>query len=90
MVPTKDSVSIRNDLSMTILVEKLIGEIKRLRSQDTKLNLKLDEEIQLIFFSEFFGGNVDLREDINSQLKSYKETAHSKLFSFGKSWSTDH
>lgn len=25
LVPTKDSVSIRNDLSMTILVEKLIG-----------------------------------------------------------------
>lgn len=54
------------------------------------MQLQLDEEIQLIFFSELFGGNVDLREEISSQLKSYRETAFSKLYAIGKSWSTDH
>lgn len=37
-----------------------------------------------------FGGKADLREEISAQLKSYRETAYTKLFSFGKSWSTDH
>lgn len=62
LVPTRDSVSIRNDLSMTILVEKLIGELKRIKSQNSNVQLNLDEDIQLIFFTELFGGNVDMRE----------------------------
>lgn len=44
----------------------------------------------MIFFTELFGGNVDVREEIGSQLKSYQETAYNKLYSLGKSWSTDH
>lgn len=62
LVPTRDSVSIKSDLSMTILVEKLITELKRIKSENKNINLNLDEEIQLIFFTELFGGNVDLRE----------------------------
>jgi hypothetical protein len=62
LVPTRDSISIRNDLSLTILVEKLISEIKRIKSQNSSLALNLDEDIQLIFFSELFGGKTELRE----------------------------
>ncbi len=47
---------------MTILVEKLIGELKRIKSQNSNVQLNLDEDIQLIFFTELFGGNVDMRE----------------------------
>ncbi len=90
LVPTRDSASIKSDLSMTILVEKLINELRRIKSENKNVDLKLDEEIQLIFFTELFGGNVDLREEISSQLKSYRETAYTKLYSLGKSWSTDH
>ncbi len=91
LVPTRDSVSIKSDLSMTILVEKLIGEIKRIKTQNTNIELNLDEEIQLIFFTELFnGGNLNLREEITTSLTSYRETAYSKLYSLGKSWSTDH
>jgi hypothetical protein len=32
LVPTRDSLSIKSDLSMTILVEKLIGELKRIKT----------------------------------------------------------
>jgi hypothetical protein len=45
--------------------------------------------VQLIFFSEAFGkGKVT--EDLNAQLRSYKESQYSKLFSLGKTWTTDH
>lgn len=47
---------------MTILVEKLISELKRIKSQNSNVQLNLDEDIQLIFFTELFGGNVDMRE----------------------------
>lgn len=43
LVPTRDSLSIRNDLSMTLLVEKLISELKRIKSQNSSLDLQLDE-----------------------------------------------
>lgn len=43
LVPTRDSVSIRNDLSLTLLVEKLITELKRIQSENKGINFKLDE-----------------------------------------------
>jgi hypothetical protein len=43
LVPTRDSVSIKSDLSMTILVEKLITELKRIKSQNNNIQLNLDE-----------------------------------------------
>lgn len=89
LVPTRDSVSIRNELSLSVLVEKLIAEIRRIKSANSGIQLNLDEDIQLIFFSEVFG-NGKLNEEITGQLKSYKESEYTKLFSFGKSWSTDH
>lgn len=89
LVPTKDSISIRNELSYGLLVEKLIGAIKKIKRNNQNVNLELDEDLQLIFFSELFGG-AQLTEDLNSQLRSYKESSYNKLFSLGKQWSTDH
>jgi hypothetical protein len=43
LVPTRDSVSIKSDLSLTILVEKLITELKRIQTENKGVNLKLDE-----------------------------------------------
>ena len=43
LVPTRDSVSIRNDLSLTLLVEKLITELKRIQTENKGINFKLDE-----------------------------------------------
>lgn len=51
LVPTRDSYSIRNDLSLSLLVEKLIAEIKRIKAANQSITLNLDEDIQLIFFS---------------------------------------
>ena len=43
------------------------------------MKLNLDEDLQLIFFSEAFGG-AKVGEDLNAQLRSYKETQYNKLF----------
>jgi len=51
--------------------------------------LGLDEDLQLIFFSEAFGGSK-LGGDLTASLRSYKESQYNKLFSFGKTWTNDH
>jgi hypothetical protein len=88
-VPTKDSVSIRNELALSVLVEKLIGEIRGIKQSNPNLKLNLDEDLQLIFFSEAFN-NGALSADLNAQLRSYKESQYNKLFSLGKTWTGDH
>jgi len=89
LVPTKDSASVRNELALSLLVEKLIGEIRTIKASNPALKLSLDEDLQLIFFSEAFG-NGKLNENLNSQLRSYKESQYNQLFSLGKAWTNDH
>lgn len=89
LVPTKDSTSIRSEIALSLLVEKLIGEIRTIRESNPNLKLNLDEDLQLIFFSEAFGGSK-LNENLTAQLRSYKESQYNKLFSLGKTWSNDH
>ena len=64
----------RNELSLSLLVEKLIAEIKRLKRDNSNLRLNLDDDVLLIFFSEFVdgAGSVKLGEDLTKQLMSYK------------------
>ena len=91
LVPTKDSVSIRNELSLSLLVEKLVGELKRLKRDNSSLRFGLDEDVQLIFFSEFLDGKSSgLGEDLNKQLTSYRESVYNNLLKHGKTWGTDH
>lgn len=91
LVPTKDSISVRNELSLSLLVEKLITEIKRLKNDNPSLRLGLDQDVLLIFFSELVeGGSVRLGEDLSKQLVSYKESMYNKLLKYGKTWNTDH
>lgn len=89
LVPTKDQASIRNELALSVLVEKLITEIRNIKTNNPSVKLGLDEDLQLIFFSEAFGG-AKLNADLKSQLTSYKESQYNKLFSLGKTWTNDH
>jgi hypothetical protein len=50
-IPTQDEDSLKMELSLSLLTEKLIAELKRLK-QKTGVNLELDEDIKLIFFTE--------------------------------------
>jgi hypothetical protein len=51
LVPTKDSVSVRNELALSVLVEKLFGEIRNIKTANPAIKLGLEEDVQLIFFS---------------------------------------
>jgi hypothetical protein len=39
---------------MSILVEKLILELKRLRTENPSLKLSLDDDVLLVFFTELY------------------------------------
>jgi hypothetical protein len=90
LVPTKDSESLRSELALSLLVEKLILEIKRIKKENNNVNLRLDEEVGLIFFTELYDKQaVAVGADFTSSLKQYTAAAISKLGSSGN-WTNDH
>jgi hypothetical protein len=83
--------NIRNELAMSLLVEKLILEIKRIKKENPNIRLSLDDEIALIFFTELFDKtNVRLSGDFQSNLKKYVDEAIVKFTRNGGQWTTDH
>jgi hypothetical protein len=83
--------NIRNELAMSLLVEKLILEIKRIKKENPNVRLSLDDEIGLIFFTEVFDKqNVNLSGDFQSNLKKYTEEAIRRFTKNGGKWTTDH
>ena len=87
LVPTKDSAFIRGELALSLLVEKLVVELKRVKKDNPSVRLNLDEDIQLIFLSEF-GSNV--QGDLANSLKTYTDSALKKFSSIGGNWGRDH
>jgi hypothetical protein len=47
----RDDRSLKMELSLSLLVEKLIGELKRIK-KEKNVTLDLDEDVRLIFFSD--------------------------------------
>lgn len=89
LVPTRDEGAVREETALAVLVEKLIGEIRSIKKNNPSVKLNLDEDLQLIFFSEAFNGGK-LNEDITSQLRSFREGQYSKWQALGGKWSNDH
>ena len=56
LIPTKDENSVKNEVALALLVEKLIGELRNIKKSNPNLKFNLDEDLQLIFFSDTFGG----------------------------------
>lgn len=50
-VPTQDEKSIRMELSLSLLVEKLITELKRIKTENPNVNLQLEDDVRFIFFT---------------------------------------
>lgn len=91
LVPVKDSASWRSELALSLLVEKLILEIKRIKKSNPNVQLNLDEDVSLIFFAELFdkqniGGNAEFTKN----LKDYTQSALAKFSSLGGNWTNDH
>ena len=78
LVPTKDQESLREELALAVLVEKLIGEIRTIKTSNPSLKLSLDADLQLLFFSEAFVSHGKVSEDLNKQLNEYLATYRSK------------
>jgi len=52
-----------------MLVEKLILELKKIKKANPSLNLDLEDDIKLIFFSELDSYPKGVNDDFNRRLK---------------------
>lgn len=91
VVPTRDSESMKNHLAHTLLIEKLILELKRVKKENSNVKLQLDNDINLFFFTELYdqpgfnaGGNFQ------DGLNNYTREAIAKLNALGGNWTSDH
>lgn len=91
LVPTKDSEVIKNELAMSILIEKLVLEIKNIKTANPSVQLNLDDDVLLIFFTELYGQQtMKISATFTENLKEYTQTAISKFTQMGGNWTNDH
>lgn len=90
LVPTKDSEIIRNELALSVLIEKLILEIKRIKKENSSLKLNLDDDVLLVFFTELYDQQFKSQASFSQSLKEYTQTAVSKFTQMGGNWTYDH
>ena len=86
-LPTQDEKSVRMELTLSLLVEKLIMELKRVKDK-SGVNLELDEDIKLIFFGEL-RNQSQMEGGFANQIKSYSAQIMRQFESLGN-WSMDH
>ena len=88
-LPTQDERSIKMELTLSLLVEKLIIELKRIRKENPNMSLQLEDDVNLIFFNELETNSNLVSADFNLKLKSFSDSIYRKFQSMG-SWSMDH
>ena len=85
----KDDRSLKMELSLSLLVEKLILELKRIKKENPRVDLNLDEDVRLLFFSELEGSGANLNTELSHKLKSFSDSVNRKFESLGP-WTKDH
>ena len=85
----KDDRSVKMELSLSLLVEKLILELKRIKKQNPNLNLELEEDVRLLFFSELDAPVAGMDTDLSHKLRTFSESVNRKFESLGP-WTKDH
>jgi hypothetical protein len=88
-LPTQDERSIKMELTLSMLVEKLILELKKIKKANPSLNLDLEDDIKMIFFSEIDSYPKGVDENFNRRLKEFSDSIYRKFESLGN-WSLDH
>ena len=84
----RDDRSLKMELSLSLLVEKLILELKRVKKDNPSLNLQLEDDVRLLFFSDF-DGPANMNAELSGKLKTFSESVNRKFESLGP-WSKDH
>lgn len=91
LVPTQDGYSLRNELAMSLLIEKLILEIKRIQKENPSVRLGLDDDVALIFFAELYDRqSINISADFKANLERYTEDAIRKFTANGGKWTGEH
>lgn len=91
LVPTQDGYSLRNEFAMSLLVEKLIHEIKRIKKENPNIKLSLEDDVALIFFTELHDKQtINISTDFQANLSRYTEDAVRKFTNTGGKWTSDH
>ncbi len=75
------------ELSLSLLVEKLILELKRIKRENPNVNLDLEDDVRLLFFTDLDSRSID--GDMSLKLKSFSDSVNRKFESLGP-WSTEH
>lgn len=88
-LPTQDERSLKMELTLSLLVEQLIVEMKRIKKDQPSVNFQLEDDVKLIFFSELETGSKTVGEDFNTKLKSFSDSVYRKFQALGN-WSMDH
>ena len=71
------------------MVEKLILELKKIKKANPSLNLDLEDDIKMIFFSELDTYPKGVDENFNRRLKEFSDSIYRKFESLGH-WSLEH
>lgn len=77
------------ELTLSLLVEKLILELKKIKKTNPSLNFDLEDDIKLIFFPELESASRSVGDDFNMKLKQFSDSVYRKFESLGN-WSYDH
>ena len=76
---------------MSLLIEKLILEIKRVKKENPNVKLNLDDDVALVFFAELYDKQtVNISADFQSNLQRYTQEAIRKFTDLGGKWTSDH
>lgn len=65
LVPTKDSGAVAHELALSVLCQKLVTELRNVKASNPDIKFGLDEDTNLIFFSEQLG-DINLNKDISA------------------------
>ena len=89
LVSRQDSETMRNQIAYSLLIEKLIVELKRIKKENNNIKLNLDNDLNLFFFNELqdqtnAGGNLQ------ESLANYTKETLNKLNSLGGDWTHSH
>lgn len=88
LVPVHD---IKGELAMSLLVEKLIIELKRIKKENPNIKFAFDDEVSSIFFAELADGRGgNLSGDFKANLQKYTDDAIRRFTKNGGEWTRDH